>query len=52
MEAVYGEWPGLEDDALVVSANAGRLAIAKLSIGDGKKLAAIESGISLGSRLD
>jgi methionyl-tRNA formyltransferase len=43
---------GLEHDALLVSANAGRLAIPKLSIGDGKKVVASESGISLGSRLD
>ena len=43
---------GLEGERLLIAANGGRLAVAKLRVGDGKKVPAAEAGLDAGARLD
>ena len=43
--------PTVEDDALVIAADGGRLRIAKLRRGNGGKQAAAEAGLAVGDRL-
>lgn len=42
---------GVDGESLVVAVSGGRLAVAKISLGDGKKVAAAEAGILPGVRL-
>jgi len=43
---------GLEDDRLLIAAPGGRLAVARLRVGDGKKEPAADAGLATGDRLD
>jgi hypothetical protein len=43
---------GLEQGRLLLAARGGRLAVGRVRLGDGKKLAAAEAGLEAGLRLD
>jgi len=51
-DAPPGTVLGLEAGRLLIAARGGRLAVGKLKLGDGKKLAAPEAGIAAGERLE
>lgn len=51
-DAPAGSVLGLEDGRLVLAARGGRLALGRLRLGEGKKLAAAEAGLVAGERLE
>jgi len=51
-DAPAGSVLGLENGRLVLAARGGRLAVGRLRLGEGKKLAAAESGLEAGQRLE
>ena len=51
-DAPPGSVLGLEAGRLVIAARGGRLAVGKLKLGEGKKLAAAEAGLAAGVRLE
>ena len=51
-DAPAGSVLGLEDGRLVLAARGGRLAVGRLRLGAGKKLAAAESGLEAGQHLE
>jgi methionyl-tRNA formyltransferase len=50
-EAPPGTILGIEDGRLLVAARGGRLAVARVRIGDGKKVPASDAGLAIGERL-
>src|SRR5262245_52578211 len=50
-DAPAGSVLGLEDGRLVIAARGGRLAVGRLRLGEGKKIAAAEAGIVAGEQL-
>jgi methionyl-tRNA formyltransferase len=51
-DAPAGSVLGLADGRLLLAARGGRLAVGRVRLGEGKKLAAAEAGIAAGDRLD